>query len=312
MTTRTSGFSNLLAPGLRKIYFDRHKQYPTEYDKYMRVDTMDSAYVDDYELSMLGGAFPAKTEGASIQYVDPLTGSTKRYTASPFGLGFRITHEMYKDDLYGPMKRMSAGLAKCSRNEVEYQAAGVIDDASTGSTYTCFDSNPLAYTAHKLLSGQAAPPNLRAGMAATYANRPTTYGTFGISTLQAALLRFEKTPDQDGVLCMLKPKIVFGPPDLKWVFKEVLQSEYKPYTANNEKNPIKDEGLEYLILHFIASTTVWGIIAAGDDNPLQFLWREKDIFDNDDDFDTGDAKFKAYHRHIQGVSDWRGFDLGST
>lgn len=312
MTTRTANFSNLLAPGLRKIYFDKYKAYPSEYNKFMKVETMDRQYVTDYEMSMLGGAFPSKPEGQAIQYVDPLTGSTKVHTAAPFGLGFRITHEMYKDDLYGPMRKMSAGLAKCSHNEVEYQAAGVIDDASAGATYTCFDGYALAYTAHLLLSGQASPPNLRAGMAATYANRPATYGALGITTLQAAILRFQKTPDQDGVLCLIKPKLLFHSLDLRFIVQEILGSEYKPFTSNNERNVLKDEGLQPLTLNFLASTTMWGLIASGDENPLQFLWREKDIFDNDDDFDTGDAKFKAYHRHAQGVSEWRGFDLGNT
>jgi hypothetical protein len=149
-------------------------------------------------------------------------------------------------------------------------------------------------------------------MAATYSNRPPSYGSLGITTLQTALIRFAKTPDQDGVLCLIKPSILWFPEDLRFVVKELLGSEYKPWTANNEINPVKDEGLKPLCLHFLASTSMWGLIAAGDDNPIEFIWREKDIFENSDDFDTGDAKFKAYHRHTQGVAEWRGFDLGST
>lgn len=301
MTTQSSQFANLLAPGLRKVFFDFLKPLPSEYDKLFKVSTMDKLYHDDYELTMLGGSFPAKLQGESIQYVDPLTGTTKRHTASPFGLGFRVTHEMWKDDLYGPMRKMSKGLAKASKNTVELQAAAVIDDASAGATYTGFDAHPLAHTAHHILYTSG-----------TYANRPTTYGVLGITTLQAAILRFEKTPDQDGVLCLLKPKVLFISPDLRFIAKEILGSEYKPYTANNEINPVKDEGLTFFVSHYISSTTMWGLISAGDENPLEFWWREKDQFDSSDDFDTGDAKFKAYHRHTQGFSDWRGFDLGNT
>jgi hypothetical protein len=310
MAAKTSGFSSLLAPGLRKVYFDEYKRRPSEYTTLFNILTSERAYEDDYELSMLGGAFPAKPEGTSIEFVDPLTGNTKRYTHTTFGLGFRITEEMYDDDLYGPMKKMSQGLAKCASNEVEYQAAGVVDNANVTTYYTGFDALALASTAHKLLSGQAAPPNLRGGMAATYANRPSTYGALGITTLQASVLRMEKTPDPDGVLCLIKPKILFISTDLRFVAKEILRSEFKPYTANNEINPMADEGLTFFVWHFLASTTMWGLI--GDTNPLNFFWRRKDKFDNSDDFDSGDAKFKATHRHSQGFSDWRGFDLGNT
>jgi hypothetical protein len=299
MVTRTNQFANLLAPGLRKVFFDYLKPMPTEYDRLFNVQNTERHYEDDYEMSMLGGSFPAKPEGISIQYVDPLTGTTKRHTPTPFGLGFRITHEMWKDDLYGPMRRMSQGLAKASHNTVELQAIGVIDDASAGATYTGFDALPLASTVHVILY-----------TAGTFANRPTTYGVLGITTLQAALLRFEGTLDQDGVLCVIKPKLLFIPPALRFVAKEILGSEFKPYTANNEINPVKDEGLSYFVSHYMASVTMWGLI--GDTNPLLFFWRERDIFDASDDFDTGDAKFKDYHRHIQGFSDWRGFDLGNT
>jgi hypothetical protein len=310
MTTRTAGFSNLLAPGLRKIYFDEYKRRPSEFTSIFNLLTSERAYEDDYEMSMLGGAMPKKPEGISIEFVDPLTGTTKRYTHSTFGLGFRVTEEMYEDDLYGPMKRMSQGLAKCASNEVEYQAVGVVDNANVTTYYTPFDGLALASTVHLLLSTQAAPPNLRGGMAATYANRPATYGALGITTLQAAILRMEMTPDQDGVLCMIKPKMLFIPANLRFVAKEILKSEYKPYTANNEINPMVDEGLTFFVWHFLASTTMWGLI--GDSNPLNFFWRRKAKFDNSDDFDSGDAKFKATQRHSQGISDWRGFDLGNT
>ena len=94
MTIRTGNFSNLLAPGLRRIWMDNFKARPTEYDKIFNVDKIDRAYVDDYEMSMLGGSFPAKAEGESIEYVDPKGGNTKRYTPGTFGMGFRVTEEM--------------------------------------------------------------------------------------------------------------------------------------------------------------------------------------------------------------------------
>lgn len=298
MPARTGNFSALLAPGLRKVFFDAYKSIPTEYDKVFNVLTSERNYEEDYAMTMLGGSFPEKTEGASITYVDPRSIGTKKYIHKSFGMGFRVTWEMYSDDLYGPMRKMSKGLAKAAQNTVELEAISVIDDAHSGSVYTGFDGLPLASTAH--------PIHFTGG---TYANRPTTYGVLGVTTLQAAIIRMEKQVDSDGVLVLIKPKLLIVPPDLRFIAKEILKSEYKPYVANNEINPLADEGLSYFVSHFMASSTMWCLL--GDTHDLNFFWREKTRFDNSDDFDSGDAKFRAFHRHSQGFGDWRGFDLGN-
>ena len=293
MTTRTGNFSALLAPGLRKIWFDDFKQYPTEYTQLFNINTSTRNYEDDLEITMLGGSFPQKPEGESIQYVDPKQGNTKRYTHASFGMGFRVTQEMYEDDLYGPMKKMSKGLAKAQANTIELQAAGVLDDAFSGATYTGFDSLSLCDTAHTILF-----------TGGTYANKPSTDVDLSITSLQAAITNIEKTPDSDGVICMLKAKLLIISPDQKFIARELLKSEYKPYTSGNEINALLDEELKYFVGHFHSDTDAWWVQCNIHD--LNFFWRRKPVFDNSDDFDTGDAKFKGTHRSIQGFGNWRG------
>ncbi len=298
MVTRTGNFSNLLAPGLRKIWFDDYKGFPTEYTEIFNVDSSTRNYEDDYEMTMLGGSFPQKPEGESIQYVDPVTGTTKRYTHKTFGMGFRVTEEMYEDDLYNLIKRMPKGLAKAQKNTIELQTIGVLDDAFDGTTYTAFDGHPLCYTEHHVLF-----------TGGTYANTPSTQADLSMTTLQASLLRLEKTPDQDGVLAGLKGYQLIIPPDSKWIAKEILKSEYKPYTSGNEINALKDEELTYFVSHYLSDTDAWFVRART--HGLNFFWRRKPRFDNSDDFDSGDAKYKGTHRSIQGFGEWRGWDGSS-
>ncbi len=298
MVTRTGNFSNLLAPGLRKIWFDDYKGFPTEYTEIFNMESSTKSYEDDYEMTMLGGSFPQKPEGESIQYVDPVTGTTKRYTHKTFGMGFRVTEEMYEDDLYNLIKKMPKGLAKAQKNTIELNTIGVLDDAFAGATYTAFDEHPLCYATHHVLY-----------TGGTYANTPSTQADLGITTLQAAILRIEKTPDQDGVLAGLKASLLIIPPDTKWIAKEILNSEYKPYTSGNEINALKEEGITYFISHYLSDTDAWFLRAKT--HGLNFLWRRKPRFDNSDDFDTGDAKYKATHRSIQGFGEWRGWDGSS-
>ena len=293
MTTKTANFSNLLAPGLRKVWFDEFKGFPEEYSKVFNMNTTKRHYEDDYEMTMLGGSFPAKPEGESIQYVDPKTGSTVRYTPATFGMGFRVTEEMYEDDLYNVMNKMSKGLAKAQRNTIEYAAAGLWDDAFTGALYTGFDGHCLCNTAHHILF-----------TGATQGNKPPTDVDLSMTSLQAGVLAMESFLDQDGVFAGTKAKRLVIAPDNKYIAREILKSEYKPYTAGNEINALMEDDLSYFVWHFISDTDNWALLGSSHD--LNFFWRRKPRFDNSDDFDTGDAKYKATHRSIQGFGDWRG------
>jgi hypothetical protein len=301
-TTRTANLSALLYPGLHKVFFNEYKGIltKTEYDKIFNIETSTQNYEKVYEMTMLGGSIPEVGEGEQITYVDPVGGNTVTFTHKKWGRGFAITEEAYEDDLYrtiGP--NATKALAKASSNTIEVQAASVLNNATSTTYYTGFDSKALASTSHTVLF-----------TGGTYANRPATLGALGITTLQAAVLRIEKCPDQDGVIAGLRAKLIVIPPDLRFLAHELLKSEYKPFSANNEVNALASEGLSYFVSHYLSSTTFWCVLA--DKHNLKFFWRRKPRFDPSDDFATGNALFKVTQRHIQGFGDWRGFDLGNT
>lgn len=301
-TARTANFSALLAPGLKKVFFGEYDTLlkKSEYDKIYNVETSNRAYEETYEMSMIGGNLPEISEGSPIMYIDPVGGTTKRFTHKKWGGGFSITEEMYEDDLYKTIGvNATKMLAKASAGTIELQAADLLNEAHSATRYTGFDGLALASTAHPVLF-----------TGATYANRPTTLGALGITTLQAALISIEKTPDQDGVIAGLTAKLVVIPADLRFIADEILKSEYKPYTATNEINAVGRMGLNYMVFHYLASTTFWCVLA--DKHNLRFFWRRKPRFDSTDDHATGNALFKVTQRHIQGFDDWRGFYLGNS
>ena len=301
MTTTRSLFSNLLAPGLRKIYFDEMKERPSEYEGIFNIESSKRKYEDDYQMAGLG-SMPQKSEGVSIIYDDPLSGNTKRYTHLSWGLGFRITHEAYEDDLYGMLgKKMSSQLAKAARNAQEVHAWAILNNAfaasATASTLAAsntFDGYSLCNVAHVRLGG------------GTQANRSSTDADLSVSSLQAAIDLFEGWTDERGMPLVCVPKRLIIPYQTKWIAREILNSSAKPYTANNEINPLQDEDLSFIVSHYLTDTDSWFLIADKGVHGLNFFWREKARFDNSDDFDSGDAKYKGYQRFVAGVSDWKG------
>jgi len=71
-------------------------------------------------------------------------------------------------------------------------------------------------------------------------------------------------------------------------------------------NPLMDEDLSFMVSHYLTDPDSWFLVADKGVHSLNFFWREKARFDNSDDFDTGDAKYKAFQRFVAGVSDWKG------
>jgi len=292
MATNSALFTPLYAPGLRKIVFDGYTELPAEYDKIFNVSSVDKRqYLDDYKMAGLGNV-PVKAEGTAIVYDDPVPGTTKRYSWTPYGKGFRATHEAMVDELYGPLRRMAKSMGRSFRNQVELTAAAVLNNAFT--TNGGFDSLPLCSTAHTLLRGGTAR------------NRPTAAVDFGVTALQDALIDFERMLDDASMPIAYRAKTLVIPPETWPQAREVLGSQFKPYTADNEINVLASEGLTILVSHYMTDTDAWFLLADKSDHDLQFFWREKFVTDSADDFDTGDGKMKGYMRIAADFGDWRG------
>jgi len=293
MATNSALFTPLYAPGLRKIVFDGYTEMPTEYDKFLNVSSVDKRqYLDDYKMGGFG-AVPTKPEGTAIVYDDPVPGSTVRYTWTPYGKGFRVTHEAMVDELYGPMRRMAKAMGRSFRNQVEVIGAGLLNSAFSVANGG-FDGKALCATDHILLRGGTAR------------NRPSTFVDFGVTALQDALIDFERIVDDSNMPINYRAKFLVVPPETWTQAREVLGSQFKPYTADNEINTLANEGLTLIVSHYMTDTDAWFLLADKADHDLQFFHREKFTTDASDDFDTGDGKMKAYMRNGVGYGDWRG------
>lgn len=299
MAMYSGAFSHLLAPGLRKVFFEKLKEWKEEYSVIAHVESSKKAYEE--ELTMAGaGRFQQKPKGQSLIYDDFIQGNVKRYTHLTFALGFRVERELYDDDLYGVMKKMSRELATAARQTVELEFALMLDDAFTGNTYTGADGKALCATDHDLLTG------------GTYANEPATQVDLSIGALRAASERMERTVNERGLPEMRgRGKSVLVTPTYQWAAKEIIGSSGKAYTADNTLNAFEGMDLTYSVNHYMPDDDMWFLFAEKSMHDVKFFWRQKPIFENGDDFDTKDAKFSGYMRFSLGWTDWRGVDGSS-
>jgi hypothetical protein len=294
MATTRALFSDLYAPGLRKIIFESYTYMATEYDKFLNVLSSSVSYEDDYQMAGFGSV-PTKPEGTGIIYDDPVPGSQVRYQWTAFGKGFRVTHEAMVDERYGQMKKMAAAMGRAFRNQTELNGIEIIDQAFTaGFSGFTHDGKAMCATDHPLLRG------------GTMRNRPSSGVDLGVSALQDALVDFERIVDDSSVPVVIRPRYLMVPPELGPMAAELLGSSFKPYTADNEINVIQDAGLQIIISHYMSDTNAWFLIADKGEHDMNWFWREKFTTDNGDDFDSGDGKMKGYMRSGVGYGDYRG------
>lgn len=292
------GFSALLAPDLRRVYIDTGMERPREYPLLINVDNMEWNPVTDRQVSGIG-TMPGKAEGTQFGLDQPILGGSKAYEGVPFGLAVEVTWEMWRDELYGVMREMSAGLARASRNREEVDAAVVLNSSFDNTVVGFTASESLCATSHTGLDGVAR------------ANRPNPDISFTITGIQNSITRFENLTDERNIPRLMAPSLAIIAPENKFVAREILGSAGKPFTGDNELNALLDEDLRWMVYHYLTTSTNWFLSAANGIHDRWFLFRDRPIFDNFDDPWTKNAIFTSYQRHTKGFGSWRGTD-GST
>lgn len=298
MAVTRGTFSELLAPDLRRVYMETGKEVPLQYPMIFNVEDMMWNPETDQQFSGLS-TMPSKPEGSQFQLDEPLSGGTKAYTAEPYGLAFEVTWEMWRDELYGVMRELSAELSRAGRNRQEVDAWSILNRAFDTAVVGFTASESLCSTSHTGLDGVAR------------ANRPTPDIEFSVTGLNDAIERFETLTNERDLPQLLAPTTVVIHPTNKMAAREILGSSGKPFTTDNEINALVQEDFAFMTSRYLTTSTYWFLMASKGVHDLNFRWRDQPMFDSFDDPWTKNAIFTSYQRHTKGYGSWRGID-GST
>lgn len=293
MPAVTGAFSYLLAPGLNKVFFMHLKDRKMEFEDIFFTDTSKRNYEENLEVAALP-VMGIKGEGLGISYQDFIQGGVKRFTHVVYAQGFRASEEAMEDDLYGVFKKNSRALKRSAIVSKEQAAFNVLN--LSFSTEYGFPKNgtnePLVSTAHTLIGGGTA------------SNRPVTDVDISFAALEAAIINFNTMNDERGMPVDIEPSVLVHHPNDMFLVEQLLQSAYRPFTGNNEINPLKGRVRPHSS-RYISDTDAWWIVGEKSEDGLIFWNRRQLRFRSGDDFDTGDAKFKADWRGAFGCSEWR-------
>ena len=286
----SAAFSDIMAPGLSDVVALAYREYPTEYTKiYTGMETSDKESEKTTTIEGLGVARQFES-GESVHYADLTQGYDETFTADDFGLGFRVTRNAYDDDLYHVFDKAAQHLGRSIRLAIETAAANIFNNGwQTGAAYLGPDGIELFSRVHPFASG------------GTYVNELSAAADLSATSLANALTDIETLKGADGTPLALIAKDLIVPGQLRWDASTILESQKKSGTANNDKNVFLDLDLSYMVNHFLTGDD--DAFIKCDQNELKGYMRKKPKFENGDDFDTGDAKFKVTSRFDFGWAD---------
>ena len=280
-TMLSSGFADLMAPGLFDVMSLAYKSWPVEYSKYLKVKGSKKQYEKSSTIEGMGVA-PEKNKGAAVNFDILTQGYDTTATHLTYAQGARVEREAYDDDLYSVFQgKLGQYLARSMNQRAEALGANILNNGFTSGLGG--DGSYLFATNHAHAAG------------GTYANKPTTDVDLSHTTLEAMLTLLENTKEANNMPIMLIPKLLIVSSTDRWAASVILESQLKSGVANNDKNPLLDLDLNYLVVHGLTDSDAWFVQA--DQHSLLFFERQRPKMEADDDFATGDALVKITARY---------------
>jgi hypothetical protein len=283
-----------LWPGVRDWFGRDYNEHPTEYTELFDVRKSTKNYEEDVEVTGFGLA-PVKTEGGGVSYDSEAQGITKRYTHVAYALGFIVTKEELDDNQYKEKAfRRAKSLSFSMRQTREIVGANVLNRAFTAG-YPGGDGKELAATDHPSLDG-------------TQTNELSPGADFSEAALEDLLILMHNAKNSRGLRIAVKAQKLIIPPALVFEAQRVLKSELRSNSAENDINAVRSMGMlpgGIVVNHYLTDTDAF-FIKTDVQNGLLWFDRMATELSNDNDFDTMNAKAKAYMRFTAGWTDWRG------
>ena len=290
----TGNHPKALWPGIQAWWGREYKRYPDLYPQLFEVGSSDKSYEEDVEVTGFQ-LVPAKVQGQAITFDSESQGETTRYTHTAYAMGYIVTYEERKDNLYEVVsRRRTTALAFSMNNTVETVAANIYNRAAD-SNYTFGDGVEMLSTAHPTSSGDQS-------------NELATAADLSEASLEDIVIQIRKAKNDRGLRFQLMPRKLIIPPDLEFEAHRIMKSVLQNDTANNAINALKATGAipEGIVVNpYLSDADAW-FVKTNCPNSQKFLWREKPTFDQDNDFNTKNAMASVYARFSAGSTDWRG------
>lgn len=288
-----------LLPGLNALFGLEYAKYGEEHKEIYETESSDRSFEEEVKLSGFGAA-PVKAEGSALAYDNAQEAFTARYNHETIALGFSITEEAMEDNLYESLSaRYTKALARAMAFTKQVKAASILNNGFNGA-FPGGDGVSL----FGVNSGGTRVGHPLVGGGVNF-NSPAVAVDLNETSLENAIIQISQWVDERGLLIAAKPVKMVIPSSLQFVAERLMKTELRVSTADNDINAIRNMGAipgGYTVNHFLTDTNAW-FLKTDVPNGMKHFERVKLTTGNDQDFDTGNARFKARERYSFGWSD---------
>jgi hypothetical protein len=234
-----------------------------------------------------------------VQYDDRNKGYLKTFSHAEFAKGFTVERKLIDDNLTQVVLDDATELGDSAFRKREKSGASVLNNAFTSTTnvdgFSTLgpDSVVLCSASHPLSADASASTQSNAGSTALSA-----------SAVSSTRVTMSKWTDDRGDVIDVMPDLLIVPPDLEDTASTITGSILDPASANNAINP-QNGRFRTIVWHYLTDTNNWFMADSGR-MARSLLWYDRIPleFGLESDFDTFQAKFRAYMRYSYGWREW--------
>lgn len=291
----TGAHPKALWPGVKAWWGRTYAEHKEEWPMLFQQDNSHMNYEEDVQVTGFGLAF-VKPEGMGTQYTSELQGPISRYTHLAYSLGYIVTKEELEDNLYEKVSKRRAGSLAFSFRQTKENVAANVYNRAFNNSFQGGDLVSLLNTAH---------PNTSGG---TFSNMLAVGADLSEASMEDLIIQIMGTTDDVGNLINILPQCLVIPRQEWFNANRLMKSVFQPGTANNDINVIKATGAipgGIVLNHYLTSPHAWFIRTNCPDG-MKMYHRVAISFEQDNDFDTDNAKAKSRERYSFGWTDPRG------
>ena len=286
----------LLWPGVHATWGQTYQEHAVEYTDLYHWDDSEQAYEEDVQISGFGLA-SVKPEGEAGTYDSELQGILTRYVPTPYSLGWIVTHEELKDNLYSQVaNRRAKANAFSITQTIENICAFLYNNGFVTTFFTTGDNVALFSTAHTQVTG------------GTFSNVLNPAADLAEASLEDISIQIMGVQTDRALFFAAMPQSLHIHRQNWFNANRILKSVLQPGTATNDINVLHatnafPDGIK--LNHYFTSPGAW-FVRTNVPNGMTAFWRERPEMKQDNDFDTKNAKALTYFRLSVGCTDPRG------
>jgi phage major head subunit gpT-like protein len=254
-------FSSSMLPVLEELFrtaFEQRKMIREDLFKVVPSDRDIWQYSELHDMPV----FSSVSEGSDYSFSRPKAGNNKTLTALKYGLGYSISEEAVED---GKIDLIADAIRKMGESARETQEQAAMDVFNNGfSSQTVADGLSLFNASHTTPTGSI-----------TFRNKLAVDSDLSYSSLQTAIQDFGKQFRGDsGIYKAIQPKILLVPQELKLYAQELVGSEGKVDSGDNNINSIKGEGLQVRVSPRLTDANAFFLVSDPMENGLRIVSRK--------------------------------------